>query len=390
VDIYTLDSLYRMNSVIDTYQSFIWTERMRRYGDFELDVASTLANRSLYKAGLRLSIPQSKRVMVVETTEDDTDNEGRKIIKVTGRSLETILTQRLAMGALTDLTTDPKWEVTGVPKAVAAQLFHDICVTGILDPGDVIAGVVEGSIFPADTLDAPTDVITYSIEPKTLYDAETTLCDAFSMGFRLVLDPTTHQLYFDVYMGCDRTTGQTSLPAIIFSPNMESITSTKVLTSNAGYANVAYVVSPVGHEVVYPLDVDPDIAGMDRRVLFVQATDITDTVPADASAKMIQRGVEALAQNRQFTVLDGEVAQNNQFVYGVDYNVGDMVELENDDGLRSKMQITEQIFVSDQEGDRSYPTLEVNSFVTPGSWLASGPTLVWSDKGATEYWSTEP
>lgn len=389
MEVYILDSLYRRVTVVDKFESLVWAERFAAYGDVELRVGATLENRSRFVPGVRLAIDVSCRVMTVETVEDTTDEEGRRILVVKGLSLEAILLQRLAMAALTDLTTDPKWVLEGFPLDIATQLFHDICVTGILDLGDIISGVTEGSIFPADTLDPPAEEIVYSIDPMTLYQAEKDLCDAFAMGFRLVRDLDTTILYFDVYMGCDRTTQQTLVPAVVFSPDLENLKSTTKLTTTAAYKNVAYVLSPVGHEIVYPLDVDPSIEGFERRVLFVKADDITDVVPADATAKMIQRGKEELAKSRRFTVLDGELALFNRYVYGTHYNLGDLVELRDDDGATSRMQVTEQIFVSDKEGERSYPTLSVNEFVTPGSWLSMGPVLEWDDM-TTEEWDDMP
>ena len=103
---------------------------------------------------------------------------------------------------------------------------------------------------------------------------------------------------------------------------------------------------------------------------------------------MIQRGQEELAKNRQITVLDGELTSNSQYRYGIDYNLGDLVELRDEDGATSVMQVTEQIFVSDKEGDRAYPTLAVNALITPGTWLTYGD-VEWDDF-TTEHWDELP
>jgi hypothetical protein len=390
MEVYILDSLNRRVDVVDRFESLVWTERFSAWGDFELDTHSTLENRTRFKLGTRIIISESYRVMMVETVEDITDEEGRTILKVKGRSLEYILENRLAMAALTDLETDPKWTIEDVPAAIARQLFHDICVTGILDAGDIIASITEDNvIFPVDTIDEPADTIIYSIDPKSLYSAIKELCDYFAMGFRIVREPLTNLLYWDVYMGSDRTTQQTTLAAVVFSPDLENLRNTTLLQTIALYKNVAYVVSPVGHEVVYPLDVDPDVEGFERNVLFVRADDITDPDGPTASAQMIQRGNEELAKNRRISALDGQISQISQYIYGVHYNLGDLVELRTDDGTTSQMQITEQIFVSDSEGDRAYPTLSVNQFVTPGSWLSMGAEVDWDDM-TTEEWEDMP
>lgn len=390
MEIYILDSLYRRNEVVDRFESLIWTERFSAWGDVELHVQPTLQNRGRFTPGVLLALNESYRVMKVETIEDTVDQDGKQVLKVKGRSLEAILENRLAMADLTDLTSDPKWTITDQPADIARQLFHDICVTGILDPGDIIPEIVEDTIFPVDTIAEPSDTVTYMIDPKQLYTAIKDICDAYGMGFRMVRDPNTWIIYWDVYMGSNRTADQADVPAVIFSPALDNVKDTTLLTTIALYKNVAYVVSPVGHEVVYDTDVDPSVAGFERNVLFVRADDITDPDGPTASAQMIQRGREELAKNRRFIFFDGEVAQRSQYVYGVDYNVGDLVELRNDTGSVVHMQVTEQIFVSDAEGDRSYPTLAQNLFIVPGSWDSVIATLVWDDVDPDLVWEDAP
>lgn len=392
MEIYTLDDFYRRRDVIDKFESMIWTERFKRYGDFELKMHSNQANRALLPAGTKIAINESHRVMVVETTEDSTDSEGNAILTFKGRSLEKILEDRLAMAALTDLTTDPKWIITDEPAEIARKLFHDICVLGTLDPGDIIPIVVETSIFPPDTIAEPPETITYEIDPKTLYQALIDLCDIYDMGFRLVRDPNSNlnQLFWDVYMGSDRTSKQTTLPAVVFSPDLENLHNTTHLDTIALYKNAAYVVSKVGAEIVYPLDVDPEMEGFERRVLFVKADDIDDPTPSVASAQMIQRGKEELAKHRRLAAFDGELKPNSQYKYEVNYWLGDLVELRSASGGTSDMQVTEQIFVSDKEGDRSYPTLSINTYITPGSWLAWDFAQVWEDVDIDIEWDDLP
>lgn len=389
MEVYILDSLYRRIDVVDRFESLVWSERFSAYGDFELQVHSTLENRNRFSEGTRLAMNESYRVMTIETVKDYADSEGRQILEIKGRSLEAILEDRLARGSMADLTTEPKWVLEGTPLEIATKIFHDICVTGILDPGDIIPMVVEGSIFPDDTISPPIDEITYEIDPKSVYQAVKELCDLYLMGFRLVRNFDTSQLYFDVYTGSNRTANQSLLPAVIFSPGLDNLQNTSELTSIANYKNVAYVISPVGTEIVYAQDIDPSIEGFERRILMVKADDITDTDPLIATEKMIRRGYEELGKNRRVRAFDGEISQNSQYQYGRDYNLGDLIQLNNSSGVSNVMQVTEQIFVSDAQGDRSYPTLTINQLVTPGSWLSVPTDQVWIDLGETEYWENQ-
>lgn len=392
MEVYILDSLWRREHIVDRFESFIWTERFQTMGDFELKLHSTLENRNLFSPGVQLAMNESHRIMQVETVEDHTDEEGRSILSVKGRSLEKILDSRLARGSTADLTVMPKWILTGKPVDIAKQIFRDVCLNGVISTRDILLGITEGrGMYAEDTIPEPQDEITYEMDPMTVYSAIVQLCELYDFGFRLVRDYDTSQLYFDVYMGSDRTSGQSVLPAVVFSPNLNNLKNTSELTTTAIYRNVAMVISPVGTVLAYPDDVDPDlVTGWDREVLWVKADDITDTDPLLAQVKMIQRGKEELTKHRRFSVFDGEISQRSEYLYGRDYNLGDLVDLQNVDGVMNVMQVVEQIFVSDKEGERSYPTLAINKFITLGSWSAWDYNQVWEDMGLTEYWENQP
>jgi hypothetical protein len=382
VEVYILDSLYRRIQVVDRFESLIWTERFKDMGDFVLKTYSTLENRNTFTAGTRLAMNKSHRVMTVETVEDTTDDEGARVLNISGRSLESILEDRVARPSVADLTVMPKWVIADLPPVtIAKKIFHDTCVLGGFSVKDIITNVTEGpGLYPEDTIAEPSDNITVEIEPTSVYGAIKQLADLYDFGFRLIRNYDTSQFFFDIYMGSDRTSSQTTLPAVIFSPNLDNLKNTTELTSIAGYKNVAYVLSPVGNVVVYPDSVDPDfVEGLDRHVLWVDASDITDPNPTTLEARLTQRGKEELSKNRRFSAFDGEISQVSQYVYDRDFNLGDLIEMQNTDGATNQMQVTEQIFVQDREGERSYPTLSQNKFITPGAWSAWDFNQVWLD-----------
>lgn len=382
MEIYILDSLFRRVTVVDKFESLIWTERFKDIGDFELHLQSSLENRNLFPVGTRFAINESYRVMTVQTVEDATSDDGKRTLTIKGSSLEYILDDRAARDNTDNLTTTPKWILTGLPVDIAKLIFHNTCVLGHVNSSDIIPFINEGpGVFPEDTIAEPTDTVTIEIEPMSVYSAIKQLADLYGFGFRLIRNQDLSQLYFDVYMGSDRTTSQTTLPAVIFSPDLENLKNTRELTSIAAYKNVAYVLAPNGTAVVYPDDVEPSTAtGFDRHVLWVSADDITDAAGPTLTTKLTQRGKDELAKNRRTTAFDGEISQiNQQYRYGVDVNLGDLVEVRNTTGATNNMQVTEWIFVQDEQGQRSYPTLSLNTFITPGSWLAWDFNEVWQD-----------
>lgn len=390
MEVYILDSLLRRDRVIDRFESLIWTERFKAFGDFELTIRSTIESRSLLTTGTMLAINESYRVMVVETVEDGVSSDGKAILKVSGNSLESILEDRIAKYSTANTTTDPTWKITLPPADVARLIFKRICIDGVLSPYDKIPYVIEGSIMPGNTIKEPIDPISVELEPQSVYQAITDICNVWSLGFRLLRNFDQSQLYWDVYAGNDRTTAQTVLPPVVFAPELDNLQNTTELKSIESAKNVAYVFSPAGFLAVYAADADSTTAGFDRRVLVVNATDITSD-NADVQAALLQRGKEELAKNRATQAFDGEINQNSQYRYQRDYYLGDVIEMRNVDGVTNQMRVTEQIFVSDKEGERSYPTLELNSFITTGSWLSWESNQEWIDLDPDpKAWADQP
>ncbi len=384
MELYTLDSQLRRAAVIDRFESMIWTERFSAWGDFELHIFSTPEMRRLLPAGTRLAMSDSYRVMTTELIENSTDAEGRSMLKVTGRSLEALMDERLARNTFADLTTTPKWVLTGTPGNIARQIFNEIMRTNVNFPDDQLPFLVAGTLFPPGTIAESDDVITVEIGLDTVYKSIQTICQAYDLGFRILRNFDHSELYFDVYAGNDRTTLQSINAPVVFAPNLDNLTNISNVTSTANYRNVAYVFNKNGVQIVTADGVSTEVEGFERRVLPVDASDIDLPAGAALNAALQQRGKDELAKNRSVQAFDGELPINSPYPYEIAYQLGDKVEMRDDDSGTNQMRVTEQIFVSDAQGERSYPTLTIDQFITPGSWFAWDYNQTWAN--ADGFW----
>lgn len=360
MELYVLDSQLRRVAVIDRFESFIWTDRFIPTGDFQLVLHSTPELRALLTEGTRVATNESTAVMEIETVLDDDTSEGRSVLTVSGRSLELVFHDRVARTNLSGLDASPRWALTGTPGNVVRQIFKNICVDGMVTPNDILPFITEGNIFPSDTIDEPTEIISLELEPDTLYNAFVNICDTYSLGFALARNQDLSQLHFIVYAGSDRTSLQTDLSPAIFSPELESLTNSTELVSTENYKNVAYVYSPTMSVIVYADGTPSSVKGFERKVLMLKVDDVK---PNDSETGLstkqilVKRGKDELLKYKRISAFDGEIPKSG-YKYGVDYRLGDIVEMQKDNGATVKyMRVTEQIFVSDAEGDRSYPTL---------------------------------
>lgn len=393
MELYVLDSLLRRIDILDRFVSLIWTERYNSAGEFELVIESTPDTRNSLTPGKWMALSESVRCMMIKTVEDKDDEEGRQLLTIKGPSIELpVLDDRVAFNVKDDLVTNPKWTITDVPAEIVRYIFDQICVVGVLDSSDIVPFITSVSILPDDTIPEPDDIIKVEIEPDSVYNVTQQICQLYDLGFRLIKNYDLSQLAFDVYTGSDRTSQQTVLPAVIFSQDLSNLRSTTRFESDEGIKNIAYVYSNLGFEEVAALNVDPNVAGFERHVLVVKMDDFeVGTSAPVVSAAMIQRGKEELSKCRGFVGFDGEVSTNSQYTYGVDYQLGDLVEISGDDGYSAIVRVSEQIFASDGEGERSYPTLTSNRVVEPGTWGTMG-AIVWEDyeDDHTTYWESMP
>lgn len=387
MDLYILDSLLRRTEVVDAYDSLIWTERWQAYGDFELTLNSTVQNRSKLTIDTKLAINDSLRVMIVESIEDKTESDGKEVLVVRGRSLEKILKDRVAKLSMANLEDEPFWVLSGTPANNARTIFDHICrPPGGLSSLDLIPFLMPGTIFSPGTIPEPAELVTMELRPDTVYDAIRAICEDYDLGFRLVRKGDTSELYFDVYTGDNRTTKQTLLDPVVFSKYLDNIEDTTEFNSIQEAKNVAYVFANEGTRVVYPEGVDPSVSGLDRRVLYVNAN--VDEEVEDVQVSLLRQGLEALKEHTAKMIFDGEVNENGEYIYGVHYELGDLVEMRNKDNVVTERRVTEQIFVSDDNGIRSYPTLSSDDeMLTQDTWLSwSNKPDTWSDFGQ-ETWA---
>lgn len=395
MELYTLDSSLRAVTVTDDFNSLIWTERYADLGDFQMVLDATSIHAKLFPIDTQVAINKSKRVMVVDTSEKKQADDGTTLLYISGHSLEIVLQDRVAANAQANLTTQPNWVIgPDTPGNVSRTIFKHVCVDGGLAAVDVLPFIsYPATLYPTDTIVESAASITVTVTPSTtmldnsVFATIKSICDNYNLGFRLYRGLDTSILYFNIYAGIDRTTGQTTYPAVVFGPELDNLFNIDELTSSAGYKNVAYVYAVNGNTIVYADGADATTTGFNRHVMMVDASDITDAAGATLNAKMLQRGNEALAGQKHTIAFDGEIPKSSSYVYDTHYSLGDLVELRNDDGISNAMKVTEQIFSQDDTGEYSYPTLALFQLITPGSWGAVSPATHWADESGTLHWA---
>jgi hypothetical protein len=388
VDLFTMSSTFLAKDTIDEFTSAIWVERYAEPGEVQLSVKATPENIAMLSEGTFLGLRGSKEVMLLETQSVEGNT-----LKVAGKSLLDFLDERPAWfhnpaynssvegsQRIIDFTADTFKPGEFIAHVVDKMVINpDTYEGGNLQwPSEVIDGLELGAIDSSGVavrLTAPVGPLLSSIKP---------LADQFHLGLSLYLDSADASngfvLKFKVYQGLDRTTAQTVNPLVRLVPAPDSLTGVKELHSIADYKNVCYVWYKNELSVHYA---DPDAPGPEgfaRRVLVTDAegsppghkiqaqqnnpgstgtytTTIVDA--ADIAAFRAQNAKDALANHNYIRAVDGQSSPESEYSYGVDFLMGDVIELQGLSGIISKARITEFIRSQDATGEKAYPTISV-------------------------------
>lgn len=372
MELYTLTSRFLPRTIISEFISVIWTERYFTAGEVNLVVPANPKTMSRLAPGTFLGLRGTKEIMQLETQSVD-----KGLLTVTGKSLAYFLNQRMAWFPNLDFegSDNPEGDIQGPyihTAFTAGEMISDVVYKMVINPTpfnlrwipanldwaqDKILNLELGHI---DNNGTPKDM-TFPLGP--LYSGIERMAQDEGLGFKMYLNSakystSSYVLRFATYRGRDRTSEQNVHTAVRLSPQLDSLTDVKEISSANEYKNVIYVLYKNQISTHYLLPDKPIPTGFDRRVLLVEPPDIYlvgERIPGyrETMAR------NALLNHIYVQAVDGKVSSKIDYKFGKDYGLGDVVELQGYSGLFSKARVVEYIRSQDQFGEQEYPTLAV-------------------------------
>lgn len=350
MDVMILNTNLDAVSIVDEYESFIWTDRYYKYGDFELYTAMRDGLLEFIKQDYYLQSRESDHVMIIEKIQITADVEDGNHVTVTGRSLESILDRRIVWGQKT---------LNGNLQNGIQTLLNE----NIISPSDANRKI-PNFIFKASVDPAITSLkIEAQYTGDNLYDVIQKICEERGIGFKVTLNEDK-QFVFELYAGTDRSYDQTEQPYVIFSPKFENIINSNYIESKSSLKNIT-LIGGEGEGSARKYTTVGSGNGLSRRELFTDARDISSDVgdgvvlsDAEYTAQLQQRGKEKLAENTEVISFEGQVETTIMFRYGEDFFNGDIVQIANEYGHETKARILEIVMSEDEDGTSVYPTFK--------------------------------
>lgn len=346
MDLMVLNKKFETVHVIDAYRSLIWTDRFYEAGDFELYTEVSGEIFKYVEKDFYVTIKESPRTMIVSGIQTLTNVDVGKYIAITGKSLEKILDRRIVWGQR-ELNTS-------FQNGIKTLLMENI-----ISPSDPNRRI-DNFIFE-ESSDPKITSLTMNTQftGDNLYDVVYDECQERDLGFRIVLN-NDNQFVFSLYAGKDRSYNQSENPFVIFSPRYENLINSEYYTDNSDMKNITLIGGQgEGSERVYTTYGSG--SGLDRRELFTDARDLSpDGITSDQyNANLQSRGKQKLSEHTDLVLFEGDVEPVNSYIYQEDYDLGDIVEVENEYGITGTSRITEVIACQNESGYSITPTFDM-------------------------------
>ena len=150
------------------------------------------------------------------------------------------------------------------------------------------------------------------------------------LGFRVVPDFKGKKMTFETYKGIDRTKKQGTKPRVIFSESYNNLNRAKHTYSDET-AKTKIVVGGAGDGADRIYVTVGGGTGFDLREEFLDAKDINKddfSTNAEYLEALRIRGEQYKAENAVIENIEAEVEAEVNFIYGTDYDLGDIVTVE--------------------------------------------------------------
>lgn len=352
-----LDSAYETLAVLDTFDSFVWTERYLGKGEFVIEAPLSTSPMDAIKKDNYLYQRDSDYLMIIDEIETTTDAEEGNKVNIKGPSLESILERRIV------------WQTTNI-KDKLQNGIEKLLNENLINPKDTSRKIPNFVFVPSDDPEiTKIEIEKQVIRGTNLYSVIYDWCEEYKLGFK-IFPGENSGFRFQLYRGTDRSWSQDKLPYVIFSKNYGNLLTSNYYDTNKDYKNVILVeTDPYDDESDEPLtmtlyeDSSNQPLGLSRRETYAdlyisKRDDNGDTnISEDEYKKLLEKeGQTELSKNKKIEAFEGEIESYDQFVYGVDFFLGDIVQIINEFGMEARSRVTELVFTQDNTGIVILPT----------------------------------
>jgi hypothetical protein len=326
-------NLTGVTGVLDTYISCIWHLEYSGMGDFQIEAAATAENIAFLQEGTYLVREQDisgsatyRNIMVLESVKFKYDAEQGETIIVKGRGLKSILSRRIIWEQITD------------------EMKVDLFIRKVITE-NAISPSISARAIPDLTLGAypgMDEVMEAQVFSDNLADWIIGVCETYGIGWDIYI--TGGKYVFDIIQGTDRSAGPSP---VVFSPSFDNLLSFDYSHTREGFKNAA-LVGGEGEGTSKRTASVGTASGLNRFEMYVDGSSVSSNGEIITLATYLnllkQYGKEELAKIASSTEkFDADINTNGVYKMGVDFFLGDIVQVQTEHGITASSRLIETI-----------------------------------------------
>lgn len=359
--------------IVNGIKSKMWIERYREPGEFVFTADASVGLQSQLKVGTFVSHTDTAEIMIVENIELAYNRDNETEVKISGRSFETYLENRIvAKGNYVHMTDPDTFEEYDQPAGISLNVEHSYdrahaLFFQISDPDDDIpyfnVVVQLHNTYPPFSAEEAWKVYERKDMHKTLME----ILQHDNLGIKIErpcpdsINYGTGTSSFVIHDGEDNTAD------IVFDHDAGDIESADYLWSNK-HRKTAAVVTSTWFEIVVFKTADVKYR---RRYIYIDAKHIDEmynTYPNGffdreiIEVKMYALGKEVLARHKAVNLTKVEIDKDRvRYKYRSDYKLGDLIGVRGKFSTFEEMRVVEHVEIEDENGMQAYPTLAMDA-----------------------------
>lgn len=332
MDFYIYDLKFNYIGLLEdcVCNSIIWTDAYYECDDFEITLPYNQKAMDLLKQDYLIVKNGSDRAKLIEKiyiTNSYNDGIKSATVKIKGRGAECLLDRRVVSSAKTYNDT-------------VCNVARKIVIDNVLEP-DITGREID--IIQLGTYPSNTNTLEQLAQGENVGELTRTLLKTVNYGQYFKFNLSNKKLIYTIYDGKNRT--KSNLLKVEFSPDFDNFANVEYYNDISTQYNRCVARSGLDSEGAYHISNVGTGNGVERREIYAdfQSLDFSGSGSLGISRLLEPLAKERLAEQASSETITGNIIDGILYTYGIDYNVGDIVVLNDGFGHKLNKRLTSMI-----------------------------------------------
>lgn len=346
MEIYVLDG-FETIGIINVFESCIWNVQYFSQNDFQLVLPADQETMDMLILGRYLVRAEDvtatgyNNVMVIQDVIVDFDSDRGWILTLKGKGLKNEILKKRIVWSQTNLN--------GLAEVGIRQVITD----NIISPSDNARKINDVVL---DTIKNYDETIDMQLLGENLATWLEEICTTYGYGWDVKIDNSKY--VFTLYKGTDRTYESGNTP-VVFSPEYDNLLTSSYEHNLELYKNAA-LIGGEGEGTSQRTAAIGTATGLKRYEAYIDGGSVSSNgqiITLDQYIKMLQEyGQTQINQTAMTEKISGSIDPDGMYKLNRDYFLGDIVQIDNGNGIAAVTRITEIIYAEDESGTSVVPT----------------------------------